>query len=103
MKSFGEAGFNKVRMCVFPKNYSLVKDEPALYPFEIRKTIKDKEGNERKEWDFDRFDPAFFQHLEKRIDQLNRLGIEADLILFHPYDKGRWGFDAMSNLSLIHI
>ena len=39
----------------------------------------------------------FFQHLEKRIDQLNRLGIEADLILFHPYDKGRWGFDAMSN------
>lgn len=97
LKSFGEAGFNKVRMCVFPKNYSLVKDEPALYPFEIRKTIKDKEGNERKEWDFDRFDPAFFQHLEKRIDQLNRLGIEADLILFHPYDKGRWGFDAMSN------
>ena len=97
LKSFGEADFNKVRMCVFPKNYSLVKDEPALYPFEIRKTIKDKEGNERKEWDFDRFDPAFFQHLEKRIDQLNRLGIEADLILFHPYDKGRWGFDAMSN------
>jgi transketolase len=37
LKSFGEAGFNKVRMCVFPKNYSLVKDEPALYPFEIRK------------------------------------------------------------------
>ena len=35
--------------------------------------------------------------MEKRIDQLNRLGIEADLILFHPYDKGRWGFDAMSN------
>lgn len=32
LKSFGEAGFNKVRMCVFPKNYSLVKDEPALYP-----------------------------------------------------------------------
>ena len=53
-------------MCVFPKNYSLVKDEPALYPFEIRKTIKDKEGNERKEWDFDRFDPAFFQH-SKRV------------------------------------
>lgn len=28
--------------------------------FEMEKTIKDKEGNERKEWDFDRFDPAFF-------------------------------------------
>jgi hypothetical protein len=23
------------------------------------------------------------------------LGIEADLILFHPYDKGHWGFDRM--------
>ena len=33
-----------------------------------------------------------FGHLFKT--QLNRLGIEADLILFHPYDKGRWGFDA---------
>ena len=40
LKSFGEAGFNKVRMCVFPKNYSLVKDEPALYPFEIEEDDK---------------------------------------------------------------
>ncbi len=24
-----------------------------------------------------------------------KLGIEADIILFHPYDKGRWGFDNM--------
>src|SRR5205085_98784 len=23
------------------------------------------------------------------------LGIEADLILFHPYDEGHWGFDRM--------
>jgi hypothetical protein len=32
--------------------------------------------------------------LENRIADLGRLGIEADLILFHPYD--RWGFSEMS-------
>ena len=34
-------------------------------PLIFQEKGKDKEGNERKEWDFDRFDPAFFQHLEK--------------------------------------
>ncbi len=91
------SGFNKVRMCVFPKNYDLVKEEPELYPYMVKEIKKDPRGNDIKVWDFDRFNPAFFQHLEKRIDDLNKLGIEADLILFHPYDKGRWGFDAMSN------
>ena len=41
-------------------------------------------------FDLERFDPAFFRRLEKRIAQLGALGIEADLILFHAYD--RWGF-----------
>lgn len=91
------SGFNKVRMCVFPKNYDLVKEEPEIYPYLIKEIKKDANGNEIKVWDFDRFNPVFFQHLEKRIDDLNKLGIEADLILFHPYDKGRWGFDAMPN------
>ena len=97
LKSFSKSGFNKVRMCVFPKNYDLVKEEPDLYPFEIKELKKDGNGNEIKIWDFTHFNPTFFQHLEKRIDDLNTLGIEADLILFHPYDKGRWGFDAMPN------
>lgn len=92
-----KTGFNKVRMCVFPKNYALVKDIPPLYPFEIKEIKKDTKGNEVFVWDFEQFNPVFFQHLEKRIDQLNAMGIEADLILFHPYDKGRWGFDSMPN------
>jgi hypothetical protein len=33
--------------------------------------------------------------LEERIAQLRDLGIEADVILFHPYDEGHWGFDRM--------
>jgi hypothetical protein len=78
--------FNKLRMCVFPKWYDYNRDEPALYPFA---------GRPPRTWDFSRFNPAFFRHLEKRVAQLRDLGIEADLILFHPYDKGHWGFDRM--------
>jgi len=44
---------------------------------------------------FPAFQSEFFRHYEKRIGQLLALGIEADLILFHPYDKGRFGFDTM--------
>jgi hypothetical protein len=79
--------FNKVRMCVFPKNYAFNDVEPPRYPFE---------GTPPKSWDTSRFNPAFFQHLERRIGQLAQLGIEADLILFHPYDEDRWGFDRMN-------
>lgn len=37
---------------------------------------------------------TFWEILETSILELDRLGIEADLILFHPYD--RWGFSQMS-------
>ena len=80
------APFNKLRMCVFPKYYAYNQDEPPRYPFA---------GTPPRDWDFTRFNPAFFRHLERRIGQLRDLGIEADLILFHPYDKGHWGFDRM--------
>jgi len=78
--------FNKIRMCVFPKWYAYNRSEPPRYPFE---------GTPPNKWDFTRFNPAYFQHIEKRITQLRHLGIEADLIIFHPYDAGHWGFDRM--------
>lgn len=87
--------FNKIRMCVFPKTYSYVEDEPALYAYVEKSRTKQADGKTRHEWDFTRFNPAFFRHLEKRIADLAKLNIEADLIIFHPYDKGRWGFDNM--------
>ncbi len=76
--------FNKLRFCVFPKHYDYNRDEPELFPFE---------GSPEKGWDFTAFKPAFFGKLEKRIGDLLDLGIEADLILFHPYDH--WGFSTM--------
>ncbi len=78
------APFNKIRMCVFPKSYAYNANEPVYYPFE-----RDASGKN----DLTRFNPKFFQHLERRIRDLQALGIEADLILFHPYD--RWGYAAM--------
>ena len=51
----------------------------------------DHSGNH---FDFSRFVPAYFRLVEKAIRDLEALGIEADLILFHPYD--RWGFSDMT-------
>jgi hypothetical protein len=86
LKTLAKAPFNKLRMCIFPKNYAYNRNEPSTYAF-----AKDSAGK----FDFARFDPAFFRHLERRVRELETLGIEADLILFHPYDEGRWGFDRM--------
>jgi hypothetical protein len=79
-----EASFNKMRMCVFPKDYPWNKNEPPLYAYE-----RDADGNH----DFTRFNPAFFQHFEQHVGDLLKLGIEADIIIFHPYD--RWGYARM--------
>ena len=76
--------FNKIRMCVFPKHYDFNRNEPPHHAFE---------GSVESGWDFTRFNPEFFRHLEKRIGDLRELGIEADVILFHPYD--RWGYSTM--------
>src|SRR5260370_27022435 len=78
------APFSNMRMCVFPKSYTSNANEPVYYPFERYAASRN---------DLSRFNPAFFQHLEKRVRDLAALGIEADLILFHPYD--RWGYAAM--------
>ncbi|MGF6832458.1 hypothetical protein QF015_000607 [Paenarthrobacter sp. TE4293] len=84
LHTLAESPFTKIRMCVFPKSYSYNANEPESFAFE-----QNPDGS----WDFSRFNPAFFRNLEQRIDGLRELGIEADLILFHPYD--RWGFSAM--------
>ena len=81
LKTLTEGYFNKMRMCIFPKSYDWNNNEPLYYPFE---------GTPLKNWDYSRFNPNYFQNIEKRIAQLDSLGIEADLIVFHPYD--RWGF-----------
>jgi hypothetical protein len=86
LETLAAAPFNKLRFCVFPKHYTWNTNEPILYPFE---------GVPLTNWDFTRFNPKFFQNLDRSVLELQKLGLEADVILFHPYDEGHWGFDRM--------
>lgn len=97
-RSLQQAGFNKLRFCIFPNES--VNDEPEAFPFEAMSTSVHVDGKykgyKKYEWDFKRFNTAFFKHLEECVKHLGRIGVEADIILFHPYDMGRWGFDSMT-------
>lgn len=52
------------------------------------------EKTEGNHFDFYRFRPEHFRHIEHCIEKLGKMGIEADLIVMHPYD--RWGFSQMT-------
>lgn len=95
LASLRKAQFNKIRMCVFPKEYDLVREKPSLFPYEILPKKNDRMQSGLT-FDKTRFNPAFFRHLEQCLDSLDNIGCQADLILFHPYDKGMWGFDEMT-------
>lgn len=96
--------FNKIRFCVFPKHYDYNFNEPYTYPYEgtpcdsswlTKDNFMQANGHyEDNNWDFTRFNPAHFRHLEKAILRLQEIGVEADIIVLHPYD--RWGFSAMT-------
>ncbi len=86
LKTLAASPFNKIRFCVFPKSYAYNQNEPELFAFQ-----KKPDGS----LDSDCPDPAFWHHLEQRILDLQRLDVQADLILWHPYD--RWGFKKMSD------
>lgn len=103
LEELAKGYFNKIRFCVFPKHYIYNFHEPVSYPYEgtpvdtagMNKKNFSEYGAEDKgnHWDFHRFNPAHFRHIEECILALQKLGIEADLIVMHPYD--RWGFSHM--------
>jgi hypothetical protein len=96
--------FNKIRFCIFPKHYDYNLKEPRSYPYvgaPMDSSVLTTENfsaytgkTEGNAWDFSKFNPEHFRHMESLIGKLQELGIEADLILMHPYD--RWGFSCMS-------
>lgn len=85
MKELHKGYFNKVRMCVFPKSYDYNHNEPPFYAFN-----KKADGT----WDVSSPNIDFWHRFESILNQITKMGIEIDLILFHPYD--RWGFSKMS-------
>ena len=98
------SAFNKIRFCLLPKHYDYNLGEPRSYPYEgtpmdssvlTSENFNDYTGKtEGNHWDFTRFNPEHFRHLEKCVLALQEMGIEADLIVMHPYD--RWGFSCMT-------
>lgn len=88
VETLSKGYFNKIRFCIFPKHYVFNEKEPDLYPFLLK-----KDSEQEYDWDFTRPNPAYFARIDEAVETLGRLGIECDLILFHPYDK--WGFGSM--------
>jgi hypothetical protein len=84
LASLRQSGFTKIRFGLFPKWYKFNRVEPDVFPY-----VRKADGS----FDFDRFDPRFFANLERRLRELDAMGVEADIILFHPYDH--WGFAKM--------
>lgn len=84
-ETLAHSPFNKVRFCVFPKHYDFNKNEPECFAFEKR-----GDGS----FDFERPCYRFWALLEENLEVLGKMGIQADLILFHPYDC--WGFAHMT-------
>lgn len=112
LKTLKNSAFNKIRFCVFPKFYAFNEGEPVTYPYE-RGISKGQDAQyalkelvipfytenadkikDIRDFDCYRFNPGHFKRLDYYINELMKLGIEADIILFHPYDK--WGFATMN-------
>lgn len=85
IETLKDAPFNKIRMCIFPKSMPYNNNEPDYFPFE-----KDTDGA----WNVNKPVEAFWSILDKALADLRDMNIEADIILFHPYD--RWGFSELS-------
>mmetsp|Transcript_30567 Transcript_30567/g.70088 ORF Transcript_30567/g.70088 Transcript_30567/m.70088 type:complete len:161 (-) Transcript_30567:83-565(-) len=72
------SAFNKLRMTIFPKWYVYNQREPSsgLYPFV---------GKPPRGWEYPlQFEPTFWENLDNAVNDLRLLGVQADLILFHP-------------------
>lgn len=111
LKTLSENAFNKIRFCFFPKFYEFNENDPISFPFVPGhgegldpELVKNEEHDkimfpgmkaEARIHDFDYTRPnvEHFKLFDLRIRQLMELGIEADMILMHPYDK--WGINQM--------
>ncbi|WP_286080222.1 DUF5605 domain-containing protein [Parablautia intestinalis] len=100
-----DSAFNKIRFCLTPKHYIHNLVDPVTFPYEgtpIDRSHITEENFVTGDWPYDydnhfdytRLNPKHFQLLDEAICGLGKLGIEADLIVMHPYDC--WGFSKMT-------
>ncbi len=89
LETLKHSPFNKARFLIIPpwkEHYATGPTKLESFPVP---------GNSRDTFDLTRFNPEYFRQLEWCVSQFRDLGVEADLILFRPYDDGKWGFDRM--------
>ncbi len=104
LETLADSAFNKIRFCIFPKHYDYNLREPISYPYEgtpmdssvlTTENFLDYVGCPKgNDFDYKRFHVEHFQHIDRCIQKLMEMEIQADLIVMHPYD--RWGFSEMS-------
>jgi len=104
LETLKKSTFNKLRFCIFPKHYDYNLNEPSSYPYVgkpmdssvlTKANFMEYDGNpEGNEFNYQMFNVEHFKHIEKCIEALRDMNIEADLIVMHPYD--RWGFSLMT-------
>lgn len=99
LESFERYGFNKVRMLLTPKYYHGedgdvdISYDPEVFPF----------AGDVGKFDFSRFIPEYFRNFEERILELRDRGIEAEIILFHSYDFGKYNIDRMNEEEALYF
>ncbi|TQM43419.1 DUF5060 domain-containing protein [Pseudonocardia cypriaca] len=86
LESVAAAGFTKLRFLVFPQGGNHVGHVPDAFPF----------ARDGDRWDVSRIDAAFFRRIDRAVRDLLDVGVQADVILFHPYDGGRFGLDGLT-------
>jgi hypothetical protein len=100
--------FSKIRMTVFPKWYEYNRQNPVEVgaPFEV---LAGSAAANASSWgcvgagcprlagsfDLRRFNVSFWRNYESLVRRLGEQGVVADVIVFHPYDNGHWGFDCL--------
>ena len=90
------ATFNKIRMLLLPKWYPFYRYEPpsGLYPFATVNnsavSFDNSTGDLQVAWTWRKPNPEYWRVIDECVSGLHALGVQADLILFHPYDH--WGF-----------
>ena len=108
LKTLGAGPFNKVRMTILPKWYVYNHANPvqtgAAFPIMAGTVAANASAwgcvgshcpSTAGSFDTTRFNVSFWRRFDSLIGGLQRLGIVADVILFHPYDDGHWGFDCL--------
>jgi|EP01047_Picozoa_sp_COSAG01_P080944 hypothetical protein len=44
-------------------------------------------------FDLERFNVSYWRNYERLLRAMREMGVIADIIVFHPYDGGHWGFE----------